>query len=139
MVKIFLITIFLFVIYSCNKDNTVDCTTYDFSNCNGIEPNYTDITITITKQNKNSKVQVWLYKGKYGQSEELLFFDTVTDVGTKVNVRLNADYYAKAKYEKDGNIIFAIDGSYLKKVAKTICDSTCWEIKGDAIDLRLKN
>ncbi len=139
MVKTLYTIFFLIVIFSCNKDNTIDCTTYDFSDCNGIEPTYADINITITKQEKNSKIPIWLYKGKYGDSEELMFFDTVSEVNTKINVHLNCDYYAKAKYEKDGNVIFAIDGAYLKKVAKTICDSTCWKIKGDAIDLRLKN
>ncbi|NCO54705.1 MAG: hypothetical protein COS14_14155 [Bacteroidetes bacterium CG02_land_8_20_14_3_00_31_25] len=139
MVKIFLMILFVFVIVSCNKDYNVDCTTYDYSNCNTIEPTNADVTITITKQTKDSKVPVWLYKGKYGNSQELIFFDTILDVETKFNLQLNNDYYAIAKYYKNEKTIYAIDGSYLKKVGKAVCDSTCWIIKGNIIDLRLKN
>ncbi len=128
----------LFLI-SCNKDYNVDCSTYDYSNCNTLEPTNADITITITMQNIYSKVPIWLYKGKFGDNQELIYADTISKAETKFNLQLNQDYYAKAEYIKDGKKIYAVDGSFLKKVGKTICDSTCWIIKGDAIDLRLKN
>lgn len=139
MVKIYIIIFLIIVLVGCNKDYNVDCTTYDYSNCNTIEPTSADYTVTISKQSKDSKVPVWLYKGKYGDSHELIFYDTILEVETKFNLILNNDYYAIAKYVKDGRIIYAVDGSYLKKVGKPVCDSTCWIIKGDAVDLRLKN
>lgn len=139
MVRVIIFIMLISFICSCNKDYNVDCTTYDYSNCNTVEPTEATITITITKQNNDSKVPVWIYKGKYGQSQDLLFIDTLNEVDAKYILQLNQDYYAIAKYNVDSKTIFAVDGSYLKKVGKAVCDSTCWIIKGDVIDLRLKN
>ena len=140
MVKYGLILLLVAIMFaSCNKDSNVDCENYDYSSCNTIEPDEGELSIIVTKQTVNSMVPVSLYKGKYGVTATLIYSDTVSEVELKFNVMLNEDYYAIAKYESGGKAIYAIDGTYFKKVGQTTCDSTCWKIKGAEIDIRLKN
>ena len=135
----FILIVFATFIISCNKDSNVDCESYDYSSCNTLEPIESVLNIIVTMENDSSKVPVYLYKGKYGGASTLIYSDTVSDVEIKISLPLNEDYYAKAKYVKNGNIIYAVDGTYFKKVGQPTCDSTCWKIKGNEIDIRLKN
>ena len=131
--------IFILLAFGCNKNSYTDCESYDYSSCNTVEPTDGVLQIIISQENDSSKVPVWLYKGKYGAPEVLIYMDTVSTVEIKFNLSLNKDYYAVAEYVKNGKHIYAVDGTFFKKKGQTICDSTCWTINGDVIDVRLKN
>jgi len=140
MVKFIFIILLFVVIVSCNKNENVDCSTYDYSDCITEEPVTGQLNIKISLLGYNAKVPVYVYSGKYGSSSTLVFSDTMTLVDNVVVLPLNQNYYAVAKYNKDnGDVVFAVDGSYFTKKNNTVCDSTCWKLKGNKIDLRLKN
>ena len=124
---------------SCSKNANMDCENPDYSNCNTIEPINGELTVNVTKLDKTSRVPLSLYKGKFGNPQELIFSDTVTIVDTSVILSLNQDYYAVATYVQDGKTIYAVDGVYFEKVSQKECDSICWSIKHNTIDVRLKN
>lgn len=131
--------LFLIVVsFGCNKTSNVDCENPDYSNCNTVEPVDGNLTILVTKQDKNSRVPLTLYQGKFGSPEGLIFYDTITVVDTNVILELNKNYYAIASYQRDGKTIYAVDGVYLKKESRQECDSTCWSVKNSEIDVRLK-
>lgn len=140
MVKNILVLILFSAIFiGCNKNADVDCESYDYSSCNTEEPMEGILNIIVTKQNDSSEIPLSVYKGKYGEPGTLIYSDTVVEVETKFLLQLNEDYYAIAKYNKSGNTIYAVDGTFFKKTGQVTCDSTCWKIKGSEIDLRLKN
>ncbi len=139
MVKRYLILFFLVSVFlGCNKNSNVDCENPDYSNCNTIEPTAGSVTILVTKEDKNSRVPLALYRGKFGSHESRIFYDTVTVVDTSVTLPLNTDYYAIATYLRNGKTIYTVDGIYLEKKSKRVCDSTCWSVKNAEIDVRLK-
>ena len=139
MVKYCLLFIILEIsLISCNKDSNVDCESYDYSSCNTIEPTDGVLSVIVTKENDSSEIPLTVYKGKFGEPGTLIFSDTVSEVEVKMILPLNEDYYAVAKYLNNGKTVSAVDGTFFKKVGQTICDSTCWKIKGNEIDVRLK-
>lgn len=126
------------LLLSCGKSESVDCENPDYSNCNTIEPIDGTMHIIVTKLEKTSRVPLTLYEGKFGAPVRTVFNDTVTTVDTSINLELNKDYYAVAKYIRDGKTIYAVDGDYFKKVSRDVCDSVCWSVKNSEIDVRLK-
>lgn len=135
--KIYYLAILL-IFLGCGKSQSVDCENPDYSNCNTVEPIDGTMHIILTKLEKTSRVPLVLYEGKFGSPIRIIFSDTATTVDTSVYLELNKDYYAVATYYRDGKTIHAVDGSYFKKVSKDVCDSVCWSVKGDEIDVRLK-
>lgn len=132
----YLIIVLLFL--GCGKSQNVDCENPDYSNCNTVEPTEGTMHIIVTKLEKTSRVPLVLYQGKFGAPEKTIFNDTVYSVDTSFILPLNLNYYAVAKYLRDGKTINAVDGAYFKKVSKDVCDSVCWSVKGSEIDVRLK-
>lgn len=124
---------------ACSKGTSTDCDNPDYSDCITEEPNFSDLKIIVTKEEKTSRIPVELYKGKFGGTSEVIFSDTVDQVETIIYLPLNQNYYAKATYVKDGKTIYAVDGVYFEKKSRQICDSVCWSIKHSEIDISLKN
>lgn len=136
--KLYLIVLLLLII-GCNKSENIDCENPDYSNCNTTEPKDGMLRIIVTKLTPTSEVPLTLYQGKFGSPEKLIFNDTISVVDTSFLLPLNYDYYAIAKYLSNGKTIYAVDGDFFQKYSNTECDSVCWSIKGDEIDVRLKN
>jgi hypothetical protein len=130
--------VFLLLLFACNKGSNMDCENPDYSSCNTTEPVDGYFRVIVTKQEKNSKVPLILYQGKFGSPERKVFDSVVSIVDTTFILPLNHDYYAIATYIVNGKTINAVDGAYFEKFSKTECDSVCWSIKGDEIDVRLK-
>jgi len=130
--------VLLVILLGCNKSPNIDCENPDYSSCITTEPVDGSLRIIVTKLNKNSRVPLTLYQGKYGAPEKIIFNDTVCIVDTSFFLPLNYNYYAIAKYINNGKTTYAVDGDFFQKYSKTECDSVCWSIKGDEIDVRLK-
>ncbi len=131
------IYIFILLIVS-----TTACQIYDSdcndSDCLSYEPYEATMNIWLTIDNQNDSVPIWIYEGKYNDINSLIFRDTCTEEMYRIILPLNYQYYVKAKYKKADKTIYAIDGVYFKKYQRTECDSVCWKIKNNRIDVRLK-
>ncbi len=127
----------LFVFVACVKTNSVDCDNISYS-CNTVEPFYSDMTLKLTLNNENIKVPLWVYEGEYDDTSHLVYFNQVSEEKISISLPLNMRYYAKVKYKSGDKTIYAIDGVFFKKYSKTECDSECWYIKNNIIDVRLK-
>jgi hypothetical protein len=136
--KLYLI-VCLVLLFGCDKSSKMDCENPDYSSCNTVEPVEGSLLVIVTKQDKNSRVPLAIFQGKLGALEDTIFNGVVSSVDTTFILPLNRDYYAIAKYIVNGNTINAVDGDYFETYSKTECDSVCWSIKGDEIDVRLKN
>lgn len=132
--RILFLTILL--LFSCYEKDSDECQDF-ISNCNGIEPFEDFLKIKISP--KPYPVLFWLYKGQYSDTSCLLYYDTVHYGEYSILLQLNSYYYAKAKYVEKGKTIYAIDGVFFKKELKEQCDTACWQIKNNVIDIRLKS
>jgi hypothetical protein len=125
------------LLFSCNNSK-VDCNEYNYD-CKTEEPFNGDLLIKLTINSENSKVPIWVYRGEYNDTSDLLYMDTVNKTEVHITLPLNVNYYAKVKYKSNTKIIYAVDGVFFKKYSKSVCDSTCWYIKNNVLDVRLKN
>lgn len=133
----FLLTLLILAcVYSC-ENNSVDCENYNYD-CNTQEPYEWEMMIKVTINSENSQIPIWVYEGKFDDTTHLVYTDTLTDPFTTVFLPLNKYYYTKALYKKGSKTIYAIDGVFFKKYSRTVCDSTCWYIKNEIMDVRLK-
>ena len=136
MVKYRYILIFSFlVVIIFNLCNNKDC---DYSDCLPSEPYESTVTIKVTINEENPKVPIFIYKGRYNQTDELIYSDTAKEEYYKIILPLNHYYYVKAKYQKNSDTIYAIDGVFFKKFLSQECDSSCWKIKNNIINVKLK-
>lgn len=138
--------LFIFVglsFLSCNEmfealKDLEECEEYDFSTCNTEQPfrAYLIIDLTINKQNR--EVPLVIYHGKF-EDADTFALDTATHTPwEEVYVPLNQFYTVAAKYNSGNKTIIAIGGDEITKNSTKVCDSTCWDIYGGEIDVRLK-
>ncbi|MCX7955299.1 MAG: hypothetical protein N3A01_08970 [Bacteroidales bacterium] len=121
---------------SCYKKYENNCSDF-IENCRGIEPHQEMLIIKVSP--KPYKVIFWLYKGQFNDTSILLYYDTVRYREYSILLELNSYYYAKAKYVEKGKIVYAIDGVFFKKELIEDCDTACWQIKNNVIDVTLKS
>lgn len=133
--KIFKFIVPIVIINSCQIYDS-DC---NYSDCLEYEPYEATMNIWLTIDNENKSVPIWIYEGKYNDTNSLIFRDTCTEETYHIILPLNHQYYVKAKYKKGDKTIYAIDGVYFKKYNRSECDSVCWKIKNNRMDVSLKN
>jgi len=131
-----IVLIISFILLSCNTKKE-DCENYTYD-CNTFEPYEWQMDIEVTINNQNRNVPIWIYEGKYNDTSHLVYTDTLSISTTSVYLPLNKYYYTKAKYVVSGKNVYAIDGVFFKKYSRTVCDSNCWYIKNNKMDVRLK-
>jgi len=140
MKKIIVIVFIIFIIaISCKDDyySSSDCSSPDYSNCNGTEPKYGQLTIDLTINSENPKVPISIYTGKV-EDNVLYLNDTASSASYTATVDINHYYSVKAEYKSGTKTIIAIDGDDVKSKTNTYCDSTCWRVQNGSIDVRLK-
>jgi hypothetical protein len=140
LLTILSVVIFFVLLFSCGKDfNLVDC-----SSCLDDEPKEEYLLIKITISEENDSIPLIWYRGRI-EDNVVEWVDTATyaqhgDGDIELWTKVNQYYSVKAFYKtKDGRTIVAVDGD--KFVAKDVtdaCDSQCWILKGDVLDVRLK-
>lgn len=142
LLKFGLMILFPFLLVSCGDYGTIDCEDPDYSTCIGIEPDSFDVEILLTQINDSEKIPFILYQGKYdifGSEPAMYLQDTATSALYVVRLPFDRDYSVKAEYSRPSGTVYAVDGVFLSKKDKKVCDTVCWEIEGKVIDVRLKD
>ncbi len=138
--SILLLIFSLLMIISCgdyDEYTDEDCYDYDYSDCNTIEPEEGHLMISLTINKQNPEVVITVFEGDI-ENNDIIAYDTIDQPFFQVPVKLDKSYSATAKYKVDDKTIIAIDGDKIKKTSSVICDSTCWDITGGYIDVKLK-
>ena len=126
------------VIISCNRPvEPDDCSTYDYSNCNTIEPSFGDVVVFVTVNKTITSVPICVYKGKIDENI-ILLRDTLTMELERYELPVNEYYSVAAYYNIDGRKICAVSGGKLSMKGYQICDSICYVVKEPIVNVRLK-
>lgn len=123
-----------FLLWSCNLD---PCADYDFEDCSLDEPVDAFFVLKLTKPEGQDSVLVFTYRGKIDNGELIDSFYSFNSEESYY-LKVNQYYSAMAEYYKGGDTIRVVDGQELRTVKTSKCEETCWKIKGDELDLRLK-
>ncbi len=131
--------LFTAIILSC-KDKTnynVDCSTYDYSECNTAEPFEGRLYIKLTKNSENTSVPITIYSGKF-EDNNIFLRDTVTKDNYDTLLPVGNYYSVAAEYKKGSSKIIAVDGGKILKSKTNTCDSVCWTVTTAKVNVRLK-
>lgn len=128
-----------FSLFSCNDNNsdTIDCSSYDYSDCVTSEPYDGRMYVKLTINDENQKVPISFYKGKI-EDNDLFFTDTAENEYYDTLLPIGYYYSVTATYIRNGEKIIAIDGDEIKKSHSNVCDSVCWDVKTGKVNVRLK-
>jgi len=139
LLKTFCIYILIIsAISSCKvENNAVDCSTYNYSDCNTIEPHEGNMNIKITINAENPSVPITIYTGKL-EDNNILFRDTLSKESFDTLLPIDNYYSITAKYNKGSSVIIAVDGDKISKSKTKTCDSICWSVKTGNTNLKLK-
>lgn len=136
-----IVLLFSLLLISCNNDfpqvADEDCDTYDFSDCNTIEPKQGLLKIELTINDDNPKPYLKIYDG-FIEDQKVIYHDTVNSAHFELYVELNKHYSASIDYKQNNKIITAVDGTDFMKKSATVCDSICWSTTGGDINIKLK-
>ncbi len=141
-IKIIWFIIVILMALSCN-DNQVpqvadeECDTYDYSDCNTIEPIQSSLKIDLTINDENPSPVLKIYEG-FIEENNIIFADTMTSAHFELYLNLGKHYTAAIDYKNDGKIITAVDGTDFLAKSSQVCDSICWYVTGDELNLKLK-
>ena len=131
--------VFLLFIVACQSLLESDTESEDCpdDNCNTSEPFESEITLNLTLNTENTNIPVIIYRGNITDNN---VSDTVylKNESSEITLPLNRYYSFKAKYINNSDTIYVIDGTQFEKQSYNSCDSVCWRIKGDKVNLRLK-
>lgn len=116
-----------------------DC---DYYNCNSVEPFYTYLEIDFSRTLENPNPNIYIMLGDFEDNNiiDTIKTDTIEDYlfSTETSVLLNYNYTVYAEYYVGNDTILAIDGAFVHKESYTECDSTCWKVKNNYFNVKLK-
>ena len=119
-----------------NSSSSVDCTTYNYSDCITNQPQVGEMKMSFTINSVYHWVPFVIYKGTADKGE-IIVRDTAWDSEVIYMMPIPAQYAVKAKYEFDGKTIYAIDGTKIKAIETQKCDSFCWSVINNKLDVEL--
>ncbi len=133
-----LLAVSLLFFTSCKEtQDTVDCSTYNYSLCQTKEPFTANFHIKLTINSENPAVPITIYQGKLDDGIVFLHdtlktesFDTLLPIGNY--------YTVAAQYKVGSTTVTAIDGDKISKSHVTTCDSICWSVVTGTTNVRLK-
>jgi hypothetical protein len=97
-----------------------------------------DIVIKINAFEAAEYIWLEVYEGTVDEGD-LIFGDTALYTDEFFYVDVNKEYSARATYYFDSNRIVAIDGTKIRRrYVNDACESECYIIEDETIDLRLK-
>jgi len=140
----YLLLFLIFIFSACSNqlksdfdDDSSDCDYYD---CNTEEPFSTQILVKFTRNSENPNPIIYLKSGYYDTSEVIDTVKTSSISGNVANfdVYLNHRYTVYTNYKSGDKNITAIDGKIVLKESRIECDSTCWSIKNNVFNIKLK-
>lgn len=113
------------------------CDEYSYSDCETEKPLTAPLKIDLTINEENPKIPLVVLDGKLEDSDTLLL-DTAQTEYHEIEVDPDRFYTVTARYKSGNKTIIAVDGDKINLQSYTHCDSTCWELRGGHINLRLK-
>lgn len=141
----YLLLVFLILLFSaCSNqlksdfdDDSSDC---DYYNCNTEEPFSAQIFVKFTRNSENPNPIIYLKSGYYDTGELIDTVKTSSISGNVANfdVYLNRRYTVYTDYKSGDKNITAIDGKIVIKESRIECDSTCWSVKNNVFNIKLK-
>ena len=125
------------VLFSLGCSDKFDTSEGDFcDNCRYIKPLKANVKIGLSKVNDSAHVKIYRDKKEEGY---VLLEKTVYDTPFTVQLNTQAEYSATAKYYLSDRTVTVVDGTFIElKKYDNRCDSTCWKIKGNTMNLQLK-
>ena len=139
----FVSLIMAFLMFASCNDNQVpqvadeECDTYDYSDCNTIEPTQDLLKIELTLNDENPKPVLKIYDG-FIEENNVIFKDTMTSAHFELYLNLGKHYSAAIDYKKGDKIITAVDGTDFLAKSSQVCDSICWYVIGGELNVKLK-
>ncbi|RUA24106.1 MAG: hypothetical protein DSY76_08380 [Bacteroidetes bacterium] len=123
------LTLLLFSCDAVRSDlpNVEDCGTYDYNDCNTIQPTEAEVLINFSISSKVKYVPFEVYEG-YVDDQVLRFRDTAWADQLSYYLPVDKRWSVKAKYLQNEKTIYVIDGGKLYTHHKKVCDSTCWSV-----------
>jgi hypothetical protein len=112
---------------------TVNC-----NECYSPKPDSAQLILHITLNNQFSSIPVVIYKGNIDTGLLIDTFDCYTDPVNDIWVEADNKYSAKAIYGTAKDTIMVVDGTEMKFQKVTgQCNSDCWVINGNELNLKL--
>jgi hypothetical protein len=131
---------FSVIIFNTGCDETVneeDCDTYNYYDCNTIEPYEAELKLTFSISKNITKVAFEIYKGRI-EENNIIIRDTAFSTKLSYTLEIPEYYSVRAKYEVDGKTIYTVDGVKMDKKSVQKCDSICWKDSNKELDLTLQ-
>jgi hypothetical protein len=137
VVSAFLISSAIVSCKDTSTDNSVDCSTYNYSDCNSVQPFTGNMHVKLTINGENPAVPLTIYRGKL-EDGVIILHDTVSESIYDTLLPIDSYYTVTAKYTKGSSTIIAVDGDKISSSNTVTCDSTCWSVKAGSVNVRLK-
>jgi hypothetical protein len=143
MIRSFLHGLLILSLFTgCDSLSSQNC-----NDCNTQEPDSADLKILVTINHENPYVPMKIYKGKIGDNgfdkidqAHIEWIDTTNKETMYLRVKLNEFYSVIVKYKSGVRTILAIDGSKIStQLVTDACNQNCYVVKGETLDVRLKN
>lgn len=127
----------LFMLVLSNSCNLYPCSDNIFDDCFLDEPIVARFVLKLSQPENMDSLLVFTYRGKIEDGELIeSFYSFATE--ESYDLEVNKYYSAYAEYYINGDTIRVVDGQELRTVKTSKCEETCWKVKGDELDLRLK-
>ena len=143
--KAWIIFIFFAVLGACDYHLSLQDEgdgTCDYSSCNTREPHIAVLEVKFTRTPEQRSPRIFLLSGRFeeGNYIDTISTDTVPAYRSYVLIPVDVDHYytVVGEYLRADDTIYAIDGAYVSKSFYYLCDSVCWEIKGNKLNIKLK-
>ncbi len=117
----------------------------EYCGCNTEEPSDGLLTVYFTRTEEQRSPDILLLSGFYEENQvmDTIPTDTVPAYRNYTAFSVPVDHYytVVAVYYRDSDTIYAIDGDYLAKQRyyDADCDTICWKISGNNLNVKLKN
>ena len=135
--RLLLVGLVVFITSCKETQDTVDCSTYDYSDCQTKEPFVANFHIKLTINSDNPSVPVTVFYGKL-EDNNVYFRDTLKTESLDTLLPIGNYYTVAAKYKVGSTTVTAVDGDKISKSHVTTCDSICWSVVSGTTNVKLK-
>ncbi len=106
--------------------------------CYTEKPQYADLIINLTIENRFGDVVVDVFEGEL-ENNQVVATDTVYYSPFYAYVKANKKYAVRATYRKGTKTLSVIDGTKLKvMLVRGECDEDCYVIEGESLDATIR-
>jgi hypothetical protein len=125
-------------LYSCEETVTdEDCETYNYYDCNSVEPFEAELTMKFTISKNIHRVAFEIYKGGFDENN-IIVYDTARNSTVTYNMPIPEYYSVRAVYKLEDKTLYTIDGVKMDKKSVQKCDSVCWKDANKELDLTIQ-